>query len=58
MSVYSAITRIDNEVSSQSDIISQINTALEGKAAGGGTFETWTITLTDGTVIEKEVAVA
>lgn len=35
MSISSEITRINNEVTNQANLISQIATALEGKAGGG-----------------------
>ena len=58
MSVQTEIDRIVDEVHEQTSLISQIAIALKDKAAGDLPRETWTITLTDGTVIEKEVAVA
>ena len=41
----------------QDVLIAQILTALEDKAAGG-TSETWTFTMEDGTTVEKDVVVA
>lgn len=55
MSVQTAIDRIVDEVYDQTSLISQITLALKNKAAGDLSHETWTITLTDGTVVEKEV---
>lgn len=64
--------RIVNEVNTQTDLISQIKSALENnvseniyndgydagykKGLQEREYETWTITLTDGSTIEKEVA--
>ena len=47
MSIQSEITRINSGVSEQESLINQIKTALEGKAAGGGSgsVETCTVTL-------------
>lgn len=48
------IQRIEDAVSEQTDLISQITAALAGKAPT--TFETWVFELEDGTTVEKEVA--
>lgn len=47
MSVQSEINRINTAVTGQADLIAQIQTALEGKAGGGGgSVETCTVTIT------------
>ena len=50
MSVQSEITRISNEVSNQTELISQIQQALSGKAAGSGGIDT-----SDGTISAPDV---
>lgn len=50
MSVQSEITRISNEVSNQTELISQIQQALSGKAAGSGGIDT-----SDGTISAPNV---
>lgn len=47
MSVQSEINRISNEVNEQAEIIEQIKTALEGKAAGGASAETCLVQISD-----------
>lgn len=50
MSVQSEIARISNEVSNQTELISQIQQALSGKAAGSGGIDT-----SDGTISAPDV---
>ena len=49
---------LEEELTEQGSLITQIMTALNGKAAGGGTSETWTFTMEDGSTVEKDVVVA
>lgn len=51
-----AVDNTEELVDTQEDLIAQIAAALEGKA--GGTVETWTLTMEDGTEIQKQVVVA
>lgn len=44
-------------LTSQETIINNIIQALQDKISGGGTTEIWTITLTDDSVITKEVVI-
>lgn len=46
-----------NENTTELENILALVNALPATGPGVGDFETWTITLTDGTVIEKEVSV-
>ena len=58
MSIQSEITRISNEVATQQVLISTIKTALQGKASGGElTTEVWTLTMEDGSEVEKEMVI-
>lgn len=47
---------LDAAFAEQDALIKEIKTALYGKAAGG-TVETWTFTMEDGTEIEKQVVI-
>lgn len=55
MSIASEITRISNEVSTQTDLLEQIKTALQGKAASNGEYtpiQEKTINVTDNGTVE------
>lgn len=41
----------------QEELIAELSDVLDKKSAVGVTTEIWTITLVDGTIVEKEVAV-
>lgn len=58
MGLLDSVIRIDNEVDTHTELIDQIGEALEGKASPGGTTETWTFTMEDGSEVTKDVVVA
>ena len=47
---------LNTQLTEQETLITELKEILKGKASGGVQHEIWTITYTDGTVEEKEVA--
>lgn len=46
---------LDAVLTEQEALIAELQDVLKGKASGGGQYETWTITYTDGTTEELKV---
>ena len=48
---------LDTVLTEQETLIATLQDTLNGKASGGGTIETWTFTMEDGSEITKEVVI-
>ena len=48
---------LNDVLTEQEELIATLRDTLNGKASGGGTIETWTFTMEDGSEITKEVVI-